>query len=230
MLKNNFEIEKIVEEFSVAHFFSSVPSDSGLNCSNWDKLFNLNIESDDLIKAGFVPTSNHENKNVNTLQEEVENFYDEIFYLLDLINKSSKRVQQSKQNEILVDVDYQSIWDGDTEVITSAKLNLLTGKICDIQSTEINGLDLLDTESIIVKHNNMVCMYDVFDDNGSYHISKEDLNKIRISNLLNPISKKELILRSKDFLPQMWSHYCKTFDMDSNCKDFKVIIEGEGNE
>lgn len=81
-----------------------------------------------------------------------------------------------KTNQIKI--QYESIWDGGIEIITNASLNLQTGEITEIESVDVEDLDILDSESIIVIHGSTTSYYDVVEIDGSYFVSKEDLKTI----------------------------------------------------
>jgi len=81
-------------------------------------------------------------------------------------------------NHKLLKIQFQSIWDGDEEIVTDACLNLLTGEIKFEHFYTIQDLYILDSESIIVVHGSATSIYDVIEIDGCYFVSKEDLKTI----------------------------------------------------
>lgn len=81
---------------------------------------------------------------------------------------------------MILKIQFQSIWDGGTEVLTDALLDLESGEIVDIESTDdVEELDMLDSQSIFIKHGNLTAAYDVIETDDGYFISKKDLKTIR---------------------------------------------------
>ncbi len=81
-----------------------------------------------------------------------------------------------------IGVRYQSIWDGGIEIETYAILSLETGEVYDIESSEVEGLDICDSESVIIKNDEGSTTF-VFDvepsDDGDYFIEEEGLATAR---------------------------------------------------
>lgn len=51
----------------------------------------------------------------------------------------------------IVNATYVSVWDGGTEISTSCKYNKTTGDVTDIDSADVDGLDILDREYIVLE-------------------------------------------------------------------------------
>jgi len=83
---------------------------------------------------------------------------------------------------VKINVTYVSIWDSGSEVRSDAKLDIETGKIIDIESVDMDGLCVLNSENIVVRLGSMTKVCEVIQDNdGDYAISTDDLNIIRNS-------------------------------------------------
>lgn len=52
--------------------------------------------------------------------------------------------------EEIVDATYVSVWDGGTEISTSCKYNKTTGDVTEIDSADVDGLDILDREYVLL--------------------------------------------------------------------------------
>jgi len=61
---------------------------------------------------------------------------------------------------IKIPVPYVSVWDGGTEVETSAIVDITTGEVTDIKQVDVKGLDICEREYIIMND----CQVDVYND------------------------------------------------------------------
>ncbi|MDQ1341017.1 MAG: hypothetical protein QG567_2175 [Campylobacterota bacterium] len=79
-----------------------------------------------------------------------------------------------------IDVEFQSIWDGGTEVIVPAILDLETGRLVYIENWfEPEGAQELDSNSVILKMGGMTAVYDLVVRGDSYFVPEKDLEKIK---------------------------------------------------
>lgn len=62
-------------------------------------------------------------------------------------------LETSVENESIVDVEYHSIWDGDIDICTSAKYNISTCQVSDIQIADVAGVHVLEREYISYRDN-----------------------------------------------------------------------------
>ena len=53
-------------------------------------------------------------------------------------------------NNCKITVPYVSVWDGGTEIETTAVVDVRTGEVTDIAAIDINGLDICEREYIIM--------------------------------------------------------------------------------
>jgi len=83
---------------------------------------------------------------------------------------------------------YSSIWDDGVELSSSAKLDLETGKIIDIETVEVDGLSFCNSQSISILFGGLTKVYDVVeDDDGDYAVSSEDLEEIKKMVNITPL-------------------------------------------
>lgn len=80
----------------------------------------------------------------------------------------------------VIKVEFQSIWDGRTEILTNAELDITSGKIINIESADdVEDLDMLDSQSIFVRIGDMTVAYDVVENENEYFIGEKDLRMVQ---------------------------------------------------
>ena len=101
-------------------------------------------------------------------------------------------------------VPYISVWDGGVEIETTAIVDIKTGEVTDISSTNVNGLDICERQYIIM-HSEQV---DVYENERGYSywadieneiLSKENNINITKTNCVNGILQEgDLVISTPD--------------------------------
>ena len=82
------------------------------------------------------------------------------FYAKDFENGIVNVAAEDKNNICKIPVPYVSVWDGGTEIETTAVVDIRTGEITDITSApEIRGLEICERQYIIM-HSEQVDVYE----------------------------------------------------------------------
>ena len=71
---------------------------------------------------------------------------------------------EKTKNMYKIHIPYVSVWDGGTEIETTATVDILTGEITDIISVEVNGLDICERQYIVMNDEQV----DVYQNERSY--------------------------------------------------------------
>lgn len=72
--------------------------------------------------------------------------------------------RRTVESRLKITVPYVSVWDGGTEVETSATVNIKTGEVTDIEVAKISGLEICEREYIMMNGEQV----DVYHDEHGY--------------------------------------------------------------
>jgi hypothetical protein len=75
---------------------------------------------------------------------------EDYFYATDFIDGLVDTDASQKADDNKCRVPYVSVWDGGVEVETTAVVNIKTGEVTDIQVVDVRGLDICESEYILM--------------------------------------------------------------------------------